>query len=250
MNSVDLYWIDPKLPADHFPDLTHALEEPNGLLAFGGDLSPERLIAAYERGIFPWYSKHEPILWWSPNPRSIIIPNEFKPSRSLRKKIRRNEFQITLDHSFPEVIKSCAAPRQYSDETWITEEMMEAYIQLHQFGIAHSVEAWKDNNLVGGLYGVSLGKAFFGESMFSTATDASKVCLALLIEQLKQWNFELIDCQVSSEHMESLGAREIPRSEFMNFLSSHCSGKTKQGKWSFDPEFTTTQFTTNSASYQ
>lgn len=238
MNSIDLYWIDPELPADHFPDLKHAMSEPNGLLAFGGDLSIERLIAAYERGIFPWYSKHEPILWWSPNPRSIIIPNEFKPSRSLRKKIRKNEYQITLDQSFHEVIKNCAAPRKYCDGTWITEEMMEAYLQLHQFGIAHSVEAWKDNKLVGGLYGVSLGKAFFGESMFSSATDASKVCLAYLIEQLKLWNFELIDCQVNSEHMESLGAREIPRNEFMDFLSSHCSGQTKQGKWCFDPQFT------------
>lgn len=234
MNTLDLYWIDPELPPDHFPDLKHALNEPNGLLAFGGDLSVERLIAAYERGIFPWYSKHEPILWWSPNPRSIIIPNEFKPSRSLRKRIRKNDYKITLDQSFIEVIKSCAAPRKYSAETWITEEMMEAYIQLHQLGIAHSVEAWKDNKLVGGLYGVSLGKAFFGESMFSTATDASKVSLAWLIEQLKHWKFELIDCQVNSDHMESLGAKEIPREQFLSFLSSHCSGQTRQGKWSFD----------------
>ena len=240
MQRLELYWIDPQLPADQFPDLRYALEEPNGLLAFGGDLSAERLIAAYERGIFPWYSKDEPILWWSPNPRSVIFPEKFKLSRSLKKTIKKRHFTITLDTCFSDVISKCSQPRSYSSDTWITEEMMQAYIRLHDLKIAHSVEVWKDEELVGGLYGVSLGKAFFGESMFSTASDASKVALAYLIEQVKIWGFKLIDCQVSSEHMSSLGAVDIPRDMFMQLLSNECSGETRLKQWSFDPDITDT----------
>lgn len=238
MERLELYWIDPQQPADHFPDLRYALEEPNGLLAFGGDLSTERLIAAYERGIFPWYSKDEPILWWSPDPRSVIFPEDFKPSRSLKKTIKKRHFEVTMDTSFTQVIQKCSEPRSYSSDTWITEEMIEAYIRLHNLKIAHSVEVWKEKELVGGLYGVSLGKAFFGESMFSSVNDASKVALTYLIEQVKQWNFKLIDCQVSSDHMSSLGALDISRSEFMGLLSNMCSGKTRLSDWSIQPDLT------------
>ena len=238
MQKLELYWIDPQLPADHFPDLQYALDDPNGLLAFGGDLSVERLIAAYERGIFPWYSKDEPILWWSPDPRSVIFPEKFKPSRSLKKTIKKRHFKVTLDTCFADVVQKCSQPRSYSSDTWITDEMMEAYKRLHDLKIAHSVEVWKDDELVGGLYGVSLGKAFFGESMFSTASDASKVALAYLVEQVKLWGFKLIDCQVTSDHMSSLGAVDIPRDLFMNMLSSECSGKTRMNGWSFDHDIT------------
>ncbi len=238
MQKLELYWIDPQYPADHFPDLRYALTEPNGLLAFGGDLSTERLIAAYERGIFPWYSKDEPILWWSPDPRSVIFPEKFKPSRSLKKTIKKRHFKVTLDTCFADVIKKCSQPRSYSSDTWITQEMIDAYIQLHNFNIAHSVEVWKDDELVGGLYGVSLGKAFFGESMFSTATDASKVALTYLVEQIKIWEFKLIDCQVSSDHISSLGAVNITRDEFMRLLSEECSGQTKLDGWNFNSDIT------------
>ncbi|THB72410.1 MAG: leucyl/phenylalanyl-tRNA--protein transferase [Gammaproteobacteria bacterium] len=238
MHKLELYWIDPSYPADHFPDLRYALTEPNGLLAFGGDLSTERLIAAYERGIFPWYSKDEPILWWSPDPRSVIFPEQFKPSRSLKKTIRKRHFNLTIDTCFADIIKRCSEPRSYSTDTWITQEMMDAYIQLNEYKIAHSVEVWRQDELVGGLYGVSLGKAFFGESMFSMATDASKVALAYLVEQLKLWGFKLIDCQVSSDHMASLGAIDISRDEFMRLLSTDCSGRTRLDDWKFDSDIT------------
>lgn len=202
-----------------FPPTSNALESPNGLLAAGGDLSPERLISAYSRGIFPWYSDGQPILWWSPDPRLILVPSQTHIGRTLKKRLRKKTFDITVDTAFEEVIRHCAQiPRDDQDGTWITNEMEEAYISLHKHGIAHSIEAWADNHLVGGLYGVSLGKAFFGESMFSLTTDASKVAFATLATQLKQWGFELIDCQVKTDLLESFGATEIKRKEFEGLL--------------------------------
>ena len=204
-----------------------------GLLAIGGDLSSERLLEAYRRGIFPWYSAGQPVLWWSPDPRTVLFPQQLKISRSLRKTLRHGEFRVTLDMAFCAVIDGCAAPRRNSPGagTWITAEMRDAYCRLHAEGYAHSVEAWQGNELVGGLYGVSLGGAFFGESMFSLATDASKVALAHLVRQLDAWNFSLIDCQVASAHLFSLGAEEIPRSRFLALLAAALQAPGRHGAW-------------------
>ncbi len=201
-----------------FPPLEAANED--GLLAMGGDLSPERLVLAYRSGIFPWFNPGEPILWWSPDPRCVIFPGQFKPSRSLSKSIRHRGYRFTLDTAFPDVIQQCAGKRKNQPGTWITHDMQTAYIALHEIGIAHSAEIWLDDKLVGGLYGIALGQVFFGESMFSHQTDASKVALALLIAHLREWNFTLIDCQVSSDHILSLGAVEIPRTHFLAKLES------------------------------
>ncbi|MBE0507101.1 MAG: leucyl/phenylalanyl-tRNA--protein transferase [Marinospirillum sp.] len=201
-----------------FPSPHLALKEPNGLLAFGGDLSPERLLCAYQQGIFPWFNENEPPLWWSPAPRMVLFPAEVHISRSLGKRLRRGDFTLTLDRCFERVIHQCASLRENTTGTWITPEMESAYNQLHQQGYAHSVEAWQNDQLVGGLYGLALGEVFFGESMFSNVSDASKACLVFLARQLQQQNFKLIDCQVYSEHLASLGAREIPRDEFLGYL--------------------------------
>ena len=201
-----------------FPPLEHALEEPDGLLAAGGDLSPERLLDAYSRGIFPWLDKDQPILWWSPNPRAVLFPEQLHVSRSLRKTLRKGHYQVSLDRQFSRVIRACAEPRHYSEGTWITAEMIHAYERLHRLGHAHSVEAWLDGELVGGLYGVALGRIFFGESMFSRATDASKVAFVHLVGQLARWGYQLIDCQVESPHLTSLGATLIPRPHFQRLL--------------------------------
>ena len=206
-----------------FPPVENALEEPNGLLAAGGDLSVERLTKAYQNGIFPWYEDGQPILWWSPNPRSVIFPDQIRVSRSLRKTLRKNRFQITLDKDFEQVIRACSGPRTGSQGTWITPEMINAYVELHRKGLAHSVETWLDGKLVGGLYGISLGKVFFGESMFSWESDASKVAFAHLCRQLHAWQFGLIDCQVPNEHIKSLGSVEIPLAEFKKLLSLNTS---------------------------
>ncbi|TCK09383.1 leucyl/phenylalanyl-tRNA--protein transferase [Marinobacterium mangrovicola] len=210
-------WLHPT--RHEFPPVDQALESPNGLLAAGGDLSPHRILNAYRNGIFPWYNADEPILWWSPNPRCVLFPEEIHISRSLRKKIRRGEFKVTFDHSFAQVIDACAAPRQYSEDTWIGRDIKNAYISLHRMGIAHSVEVWESEELVGGLYGLAMGKIFFGESMFSRRTDASKIGFAHLVEHLKNWGYDLIDCQVYNDHLASLGAREIPREEFILLLN-------------------------------
>ena len=198
-----------------FPDVELALSEPDGLLAVGGDLSIERLVTAYQQGIFPWYSEGQPILWWSPDPRMILIPNEIKVSRSLAKIIRKQKFTITFDQDFESVIRSCSKPRlekgMLQDETWILDDMIEAYINMHELGYAHSVECWLDNKLVGGLYGIAIGNVFFGESMFSKVSDASKTAFVFLSHQLEQWDYNLIDCQVYTSHLESLGAKLIPR---------------------------------------
>lgn len=204
-----------------FPPLEMALEEPDGLLAAGGDLSAERLIEAYRHGIFPWYEDGQPILWWSPNPRCVVFVDEFKPSRSLRKVLNKKPFTITIDTCFKEVILACAAPREYSQGTWITDDMITAYCRLHHQGFAHSFECWQHDKLVGGLYGVSLGKVFFGESMFSAVSNASKVAFVALVEHCKALGFPLIDCQVTNSHLLSLGAVEIPRHEFKQVLTEN-----------------------------
>jgi leucyl/phenylalanyl-tRNA--protein transferase len=213
-----------------FPPPDYA--DPSGLLAVGGDLSTERLLEAYRVGIFPWYSDDQPILWWSPDPRFVLYLDDFKISRSLQKTLKKGVFRVTLDRAFEEVIDACAAiPRQGQNGTWIVPEMKQAYINLHGLGYAHSVETWFNNELAGGLYGVSLGKAFFGESMFHHKTDASKIALAVLVEKLKSWDFHFIDSQLATEHMLSLGAREVPRRIFLKQLGAALNQPTKRGKW-------------------
>jgi len=204
-----------------FPPLERALRDPNGLLAVGGDLSVERLIQAYRHGCFPWYQAGQPILWWAPDPRTVLFPHEVHISRSLRKTLRQGAFRVTFDRDFPAVIQGCAAPRDYADGTWITPEMQAAYQELHRRGVAHSVEVWQGETLVGGLYGLAIGQLFFGESMFSRADNASKVGFVSLVKRLEEWGFVLIDCQMPTQHLQSLGARSIPRSEFAAYLQRH-----------------------------
>ena len=229
------YWIDASDDHFLFPDVSLALTEPDGLLAIGGSLSPNRLESAYRHGIFPWYSEGQPILWWSPDPRSVLFPEKLRVSRSLRKSIRKNQFRITFDQAFNDVIYACAEqPRPGQGGTWIMSEIAEAYIQLHKHGLAHSIEAWLDDTLVGGLYGVAIGKVFFGESMFATTTDASKVALAFLVRQLQSWKFALIDCQMKTKHLESLGAVNIPRNEFIKILDLHCNEPNKPTPWKLE----------------
>ena len=216
-----------------FPPPEYA--DPSGLLAVGGDLSKERLLAAYRLGIFPWYSEDQPILWWSPDPRLVLDLKDFKISRSLRKTLKRGIFQVTFDHAFEEVIRACAVvPREAQNGTWITDEMEKAYIKLHGLGYAHSVESWFGGKLAGGLYGVSVGKCFFGESMFHLKTDASKVALATLVEKLKSWDFHFIDSQMTTEHMLSLGAKELPRRIFLKRLQLALRYPTKRWRWHAD----------------
>lgn len=204
-----------------FPATSDALDEPNGLLAAGGDLCWQRILSAYCEGIFPWFNKEDPILWWSPNPRTVVFPSELHISKSLQKKLRKNIFEVTFDQCFEDVMRACAAPRSYAEDTWISEDIIKSYCELHDRGFAHSVEVWHKEKLVGGLYGISLGKVFFGESMFSTMTDASKAGFVYLVKQLQDWNFHVIDCQVASDHLFSLGAREINRDNFRSLLKEH-----------------------------
>lgn len=218
-----------------FPSVENALREPNGLLAVGGDLSPERLLEAYSKGIFPWFNADEPILWWSPNPRMVLFPEEIKISRSLRKTLKKEHYQIRTDDSFTQVMHACASSRKGQTGTWIHPEMIAAYTALHDMGLAHCVETWMDGELVGGLYGVALGKVFFGESMFSYVPDASKIALVHLAKQLQRREFGLIDCQVKTDHLTSLGAREISRCEFSQQLDRLIADIKPGNKWSFDP---------------
>ena len=213
----------PWLDCDHlgFPPLEQALTSPNGLLAAGGDLRPERLLHAYRHGIFPWYEDGQPILWWSPSPRTVIFPSRLHVSRSLRKTLRRGTFTVTADTAFARVIDTCADIRSGAEGTWITGEMRRAYCELHRLGYAHSVEAWLEDRLAGGLYGIAIGRVFFGESMFSLARDASKVAFVHLLQQLRVWGFNLVDCQVASDHLFSLGAEEIPRQQFTQLLLNY-----------------------------
>ncbi|QKQ26724.1 leucyl/phenylalanyl-tRNA--protein transferase [Candidatus Reidiella endopervernicosa] len=228
---IELPWIDPSDEECHFPDVSQALLEPDGLLAFGGNLNQRCLLKAYRHGIFPWYNEGEPILWWSPDPRTVLFPDELKISRSLKKTLRKAPFQITLDRAFNSVMAGCAEPRKDQSGTWIDEKMGLAYQNLHRNGHAHSVEAWQDGELVGGLYGVAIGKVFFGESMFSRATDASKVATAHLVKQLIAWDFKLIDCQVYTDHLASLGAREIRREQFTTLLNQWCDYPNPPTSW-------------------
>ena len=220
---------------DAFPPLEQALIEPNGLLCAGGDLSAQRLLLAYRQGIFPWYSVGEPILWWSPDPRMVLVPSEFKISRSLQRTLRAGTYQIQLDSNFPAVMRFCAqTPRNGQVGTWITAEIQEAYGKLHKLGFAHSVETWMNGKLVGGLYGLAIGKMFYGESMFSHATDTSKLALAHLTRFLIEQGFGLIDCQMNTPHLASLGAREIPRSEFITQLLALTAVLPLNGRWPID----------------
>lgn len=213
-----------------FPPLERALREPNGLLAAGGDLSLPRLLAAYRHGCFPWYQQGQPVLWWSPDPRMVLRPDQLHVSRSLAKRLRQQPFRVTFDQAFERVIAACAAPRAYTDGTWITADMQAAYRALHAEGIAHSVEVWQDDQLVGGLYGLAMGQLFFGESMFSRASDASKIGFATLVGKLREWGFVLIDCQMHTGHLERLGAAPIPRSAFAGYLEQYIQDP-RQSAW-------------------
>ncbi len=217
----NLVWLSEDDPPDAFPPVDMALTEPAGLLAAGGDLSAERLLAAYRRGIFPWYSHGQPILWWSPDPRTVLFPRELKVSRSLAKTIRNRGFEARFDTDFTAVMSGCGDPALRPEGTWITRDMRNAYLQLHRQGFAHSVETWLGGKLVGGLYGVLLGKVFFGESMFSRVSNASKFALRALCDRLASQDVQVIDCQMATPHLLSLGAREIPRHEFVELLHRH-----------------------------
>lgn len=225
-------WLDSHSP---FPPLETALGDPNGLLAAGGDLSLPRMLAAYRRGIFPWFNPGEPILWWSPDPRMVLFPDEFKVSRSLKKRLLRADYEVRVDTAFTRVMRACAEPREAGGGTWIGEPMISAYTALHEAGYAHSFETWMvgtdGEELVGGLYGVALGQAFFGESMFTRKTDASKIALAHLVAFLKRHDFSVIDCQMKTSHLASLGARTIPRREFARLLASATPRPGLPGVW-------------------
>ena len=224
-------WLEDGQP---FPPVHRALREPNGLLAAGGDLSIERLLQAYRSGIFPWYSEGQPILWWSPDPRMVLRPAEISISRSLRKRIRKRDCEIRTDTAFASVVSACAEPREAQGGTWITAEMALAYTALHRAGYAHSVETWIEGRLAGGLYGVALGRMFYGESMFTRARDASKIALAHLARQLERWHFGMIDCQIYTRHLATLGARALPRSEFLLRLKELVNYPREPGRWELD----------------
>ncbi len=210
-----MVWLGEHVEADWFPPVEQALKDPPGLLAAGGDLTPERLLAGYERGIFPWYSAQQPVLWWSPDPRMVLFPGEFAISRSLRKTLRNGPYTTRVDTAFGATIRECAAPRRSGPETWLNTAMIDAYERLFVLGFGHSIETYLDDRLVGGLYGIRLGGIFFGESMFSRATDASKVAMARLVDECHARDIQLIDCQVASAHLSSLGAREVSRADFL-----------------------------------
>ena len=223
-----LYWVADKIVASHFPDVGAALCEPDGLLAVGGDLEPQRLLDAYRQGIFPWYNEGQPIHWWSPDPRCVLRPDAIRVSRSLARSLSKEKFRVTFNRAFAEVVRGCSAPRAPGSDTWITSEMRAAYTRLHELGYAVSVECWRGEELAGGLYGVVMGQVFFGESMFSRVTDASKVALVHLARRLREKNFCLIDCQVYSAHLRSLGAQLMPRGEFIGLLKQHCAARATQ----------------------
>ena len=222
-----LAWIGPD---DPFPPVARALRDPNGLLAAGGDLSQQRLLEAYRRGIFPWFSRGEPILWWSPDPRMVLYAGELKVSRSLAKNLRNKGYRVTVDTAFQEVLKGCASRK----ETWLGKPMQAAYLALHQAGYAHSFETWHEDDLVGGLYGVAVGRMFYGESMFSKATDASKVALVTLVKQLVVREFPLIDCQMKTPLLASLGGREIPRAAFLHALAPLVNYAGQPERWNVE----------------
>ena len=230
------YWIDPDDPVMDFPGVELALREPDGLLALGGDLCVERLLLAYSRGIFPWFGPDQPILWWAPDPRLVLEPAGLKISHSLKKTLRQGKFEITMDMAFNGVIEACAKRRPDQSGTWITAGMMKAYRDMHSAGHAHSVECWYEGELAGGLYGVAIGRVFFGESMFTRVTDASKVAFVALTRQLERWGFPLIDCQVHTGHLESLGASMMPRQQFSQILQRECHPQDEAPVWALDPD--------------
>jgi len=216
-----------------FPDPETSDKE--GLLLMGGELSPKRVLQAYSQGIFPWYNPGSPVLWWSPHPRLILIPNEFKVSHSLKKSLKK-PYKLAIDTAFEQVITACSTCSDRTDHTWITPEMIKVYTELHAMGYAHSVEIWQEDKLVGGLYGLSLGRAFFGESMFHKATDASKIAFYYLSQMMTHWNFDFIDCQIPSKHLQQMGAKTIGRREFLRLLNSALEHPTRQGIWDYQPE--------------
>jgi len=231
-----IQWLDDSNPYQPFPNPARALTEPNGLLAIGGCLSMPRLLQAYRHGIFPWYSDDDPICWWCPDPRTVLFPQQFRPSRSLRKTLRKGLFQLSADTAFDAVIAACAEPVPEREHTWITPHMTAAYRELHAAGYAHSIEVQQEGELVGGLYGVALGRVFYGESMFSRVSDASKVALAVLCAQLARWQFVVIDCQMPTAHLHSLGAQDIPRQQFLRLLDSGCRSTEYHSPWQLDSE--------------
>lgn len=224
-------------PADPFPPVSEALESPNGLLAWGGDLSAERLLRAYGAGIFPWYTDGEPILWWSPAPRCVLLPADVYLSRRTRRRYNSGRFRLSADTAFSAVVNACAGPRESETGTWITTEMAAAYRELHDLGYAHSLEVWEEDQLVGGVYGLALGNVFFGESMFSHRNDASKLALVALCRQLQAWNYGLLDCQVGNPHLFRMGAIEIPRTHFEHLLRDLTAVSRPAGSW--QPVFAT-----------
>jgi leucyl/phenylalanyl-tRNA--protein transferase len=230
-----IVWISPQDPPDAFPDIESALGEPDGLLAAGGDLSQARLLEAYRRGIFPWFDDGQPILWWSPDPRCVMFPDEFHVSRRLAREMRGTAAEVRFNTVFPDVVAGCAAPRRSQPGTWITADMQAAYVELHRAGWAHSIEIWEDGALAGGLYGVAIGRLFFGESMFSRRSNASKYALFVLSKVLSNQGFELIDCQVASGHLLTLGAALLPRHEFATILDSACDPATTSLVWPDSP---------------
>jgi leucyl/phenylalanyl-tRNA--protein transferase len=221
---------------DPFPPVEEALQDPNGLLAAGDELTTPRLLQAYERGIFPWFGEGDPVLWWSPDPRMVLATDAMRVTRSLRKTIRAGRFRVTADTAFPSVIAACAAPRPDQDGTWITGAVFDAYNALAAMGVAHSIEAWEGDTLVGGLYGVALGRMFFGESMFARRSDASKVALVHLVRQLRRWRFPLIDCQMSTSHLASLGGRNVSRAEFLSVVRRYVQAPPVAAPWRLDAD--------------
>lgn len=221
---------------DPFPLTNKALKQPNGLLAAGADLTPGRLIEAYSLGVFPWFNADEPVLWWSPDPRMVLFPDELKVARSLKKVLRNRPYEVRLDTAFGRVMQGCAQPRDGQSGTWISPMMTDAYTRLHEMGVAHSAETWIDGKLAGGLYGVALGRMFYGESMFTEVTDASKIAFVHLVWQLKRWGFGMIDCQMKTAHLETFGAREIPRSDFMRRVSKLIQYSPAPTLWRLDPD--------------
>ena len=235
MSGNRVVWLSPTDPPEAFPDVRLALREPDGLLAAGGDLGSERLLAAYVRGIFPWFDENQPILWWSPDPRCVLEPQAFHVSRRLKRSIRRTKAEISINRSFPEVIRACSAPRRSQPGTWITPEIIKAFERLHHEGWAHSVEVRTGDALVGGIYGLGIGRVFFGESMFSRIDNASKFALMALSQWLAARDFVLIDCQVASPHLFTLGAKLMPREQFRRILDQACRPATRLSDWPRTP---------------
>ena len=221
-------------PADPFPPVEHALADPDGLLAAGGTLTLKRLVEAYRHGIFPWFNEGDPVLWWSPDPRTVLVPSRLHISHSLRKRLKKDAFLVTIDAAFARVLDGCAAPRAQESGTWLTPQMRRAYSALHHAGLAHSIEVWMDGELAGGIYGVAMGRMFFGESMFTRRTDASKIAMARLAVQLDRWRFPLIDCQLATDHLQSLGAEPMPRRQFVKLVARLV--KEPAPKWDMDED--------------